>query len=169
MLFAPFGAFIDVRGFDCLAHTSDLCWEHIKGPEEVLELGKTYEFVVLALDREKNRVSLGYKQLQPQPWQLAEEKFAVGSIVKGKVARIMNFGAFIELDKHIDGLLHVSNVSWEWLDDINKALKIGDEIEVQVLEFDAERKRITLSRKAVLPRPEQVSDDAGEGEASDEE
>lgn len=153
--FASFGAFVSVRGFDCLAHTSDLAWEHVKGPQDVLEIGNTYEFVVLALDREKNRVSLGYKQLQPEPWQLAEEKFPIGAVVTGKVARIMPFGAFVELDKNIDGLLHVSNVSWEWLDDINKALKVGDEIEVQIMEFDAENKRITLSRKALLPRPEQ--------------
>ncbi len=161
--FASFGAFVSVRGFDCLAHTSDLAWDHIKGPQDVLEIGQTYEFVVLALDREKNRVSLGYKQLQPEPWQLAEEKFTIGAVVKGKVARIMPFGAFIELDKHIDGLLHVSNVSWEWLDDINKALKVGDEIEVEVLEFDAENKRITLSRKALLPRPEQVVTEREDG------
>ena len=151
--FAPFGAFVDVRGFDCLAHTSDLAWFHVNNPADVLEIGKTYEFVVLALDREKNRVSLGYKQLQPQPWDLAAEKFPVGAHVVGKVARILPFGAFVELDKHIDGLLHVSNVSWEWLDDINKALKIGDEIEVEVLEFDAEHKRITLSRKSLLEKP----------------
>lgn len=154
--FAPFGAFVDVRGFDCLAHTSDLSWERIASPAEVLEIGQTYEFVVLALDREKNRVSLGYRQLQPQPWELAAEKFNVGAKVVGKVARIMPFGAFVELDKHIDGLLHVSNVSWEWLDDINNALKVGDEIEVEVLEFDGENKRITLSRKSLLPRPEQA-------------
>ncbi len=160
MRFASFGAFVSVRGFDCLAHTSDLAWEHVKGPQDVLEIGNTYEFVVLALDREKNRVSLGYKQLQPEPWQLAEEKFPIGAIVAGKVARIMPFGAFVELDKNIDGLLHVSNVSWEWLDDINKALKIGDEIEVQIMEFDAENKRITLSRKALLPRPESARSDA---------
>ncbi|MCM1043764.1 MAG: 4-hydroxy-3-methylbut-2-enyl diphosphate reductase [Corallococcus sp.] len=152
--FAPFGAFVSVRDFDCLAHTSDLSWDRIVGPEDVLQVGETYEFVVLALDREKNRVSLGYKQLQPKPWEIAAEKYAAGSIVKGKVARIMPFGAFVELDSHIDGLLHISNVSWEWLDDINKALKVGDEIEVEVLEFDAENKRITLSRKAVLPKPE---------------
>ncbi len=155
--FASFGAFVDVRGFDCLAHTSDLAWFHVNNPAEVLEIGQTYEFVVLALDREKNRVSLGYKQLQPQPWELAAEKFPVGAKVVGKVARILPFGAFIELDKHIDGLLHVSNVSWEWLDDINKALKIGDEIEVEVLEFDAENKRITLSRKSLLEKPAQVT------------
>ncbi len=154
--FASFGAFVSVRGFDCLAHTSDLAWEHVKGPQDVLKVGQVCEFVVLALDRDKNRVSLGYKQLQPQPWQVAEEKFPIGAVVTGKVARIMPFGAFVELDSHIDGLLHVSNVSWEWLDDINKALKVGDEIEVQVMEFDADNKRITLSRKALLPRPEGV-------------
>lgn len=152
--FASFGAFVDVRGFDCLAHSSDLSWEHINSPSEVLEIGKTYEFVVLALDRERNRVSLGYKQLQPQPWDIAEQKFPVGSHVKGRVARILPFGAFVELDKHIDGLLHVSNVSWEWVDDINKVLKLGDEVEAEVMEFDKENKRITLSRKALLPKPD---------------
>ncbi len=160
--FASFGAFVSVRGFDCLAHTSDLSWEHVKGPSDVLEIGQTYEFVVLALDREKNRVSLGYKQLQPEPWKVAEEKFPIGAVVTGKVARILPFGAFVELDSHIDGLLHVSNVSWEWLEDINKALKIGDEIEVQIMEFDAENKRITLSRKALLPRPEGVESNTSE-------
>ena len=156
--FASFGAFVDVNGFDCLAHTSDLAWERISNPGEVLEIGQTYSFVVLALDRDKNRVSLGYKQLQPEPWQAAAEKFYIGAKVVGKVARIMPFGAFVQLDKHIDGLLHVSNVSWEWLDDINKALKVGDEIEVEIMEFDSENKRITLSRKSLLPRPEQVVD-----------
>ena len=160
--FASFGAFVDVNGFDCLAHASDLSWNRINNPAEVLEIGQTYSFVVLALDREKNRVSLGYKQLQPEPWQAAAEKFHVGAKVTGKVARIMPFGAFIELDKNIDGLLHVSNVSWEWLDDINKALKIGDEIEVEILEFDSENKRITLSRKSLLERPEQPAQPAEE-------
>ena len=127
---------------------------------------------MLALDREKNRVSLGYKQLQPEPWEVAAEKFPVGAKVTGKVARIMPFGAFIELDKHIDGLLHVSNVSWEWLDDINKALKVGDEIEVVVMEFDGENKRITLSRKALLEQPqqpEQAEEPAEVGEQPAEE
>lgn len=151
--FAPFGAFVNVRGFDCLAHLTDLSWKPIKSPSEVLELNKTYEFVVLKLDRESNRVSIGYKQLQPHPWAVAAEKFPVGSLVKGKVARILPFGAFIELDDGIDGLLHISNVSWEWLGDINEALKIGDIIDVAVIEFDAENKRVTLSRKATMEKP----------------
>lgn len=152
--FAPFGAFVSVRGFDCLAHLSDLSWNNIQSPGEVLEINKTYEFVVIKLDREANRVSLGYKQLQLQPWQLAAEQFPVGSIVKGKVVRILSFGAFVELASGIDGLLHVSNMSWEWLDDISKAVKVGDEIEVVVIDADIENKRITLSRKPLLQQPE---------------
>lgn len=151
--FAPFGAFVNVRGFDCLAHLSDLSWNPIKNPAEVLELNKTYEFVVLKLDREANRVSIGFKQLQPHPWAVAAEKFPVGTVVKGKVARILPFGAFIELDDGIDGLLHISNVSWEWLGDINEALKVGDMIDVEITEFDAENKRVTLSRKSTMEKP----------------
>lgn len=153
MRFASFGAFVNIRGFDCLAHLSDLSWNNIKEPGEVLEIGKTYEFVVLKLDREANRVSVGYKQLQPHPWQVAAEKFAVGTVHQGKVARILNYGAFIELDKGIDGLLHISNVSWDWIADISQALKVGDIIDVKVMDFDEENKRITLSRKATIEQP----------------
>ncbi len=151
--FASFGAFVSVRGFDCLAHLSDLSWTNIKEPGEVLEIGKTYEFVVLKLDRAANRVSIGYKQLQPHPWQVAAENHPVGSVCKGKVARILPFGAFVEIEPNIDGLLHISNVSWDWITDINQVLKVGDEIEVAILEFDLENKRITLSRKATMPQP----------------
>lgn len=116
--FASFGAFVSVRGMDCLAHLSDLSWNPVKEPGDVLELNKTYEFVVLKLDRETNRVSIGYKQLQPHPWQIAAEKYTPGTVVKGKVARILPFGAFVELGDGIDGLLHISNISWDWLSDI---------------------------------------------------
>ncbi|MEG1527709.1 MAG: 4-hydroxy-3-methylbut-2-enyl diphosphate reductase [Clostridia bacterium] len=154
--FSNFGAFVEVNHFDCLAHLSDLSWNPIKEPADILELNKTYDFLVLKLDRDTKRVSLGYKQLQPHPWAVAAEKFPIGAVVKGKVARILPFGAFIELDKGIDGLLHISNVSWEWLGDINEALKVGDEIDVQVIDFDIENRRITLSRKATMERPVEV-------------
>lgn len=152
--FAAFGVFVNVRGMDCLAHLSDLSWTPIKTPDEVLEIGKTYEFVVLKLDRATSRISIGYKQLQPHPWQLAAEKYPAGAIVTGKVARILPYGAFVELGDNIDGLLHISNISWEWLADINKVIKVGDELELQVIECDTENKRITLSRKALLTPPE---------------
>lgn len=151
--FASFGAFVSVRGMDCLAHLSDLSWNPIKEPSEVLELNRTYEFVVLKLDRETNRVSIGYKQLQPHPWQVAAEKYTPGTVVKGKVARILPFGAFVELGDGIDGLLHISNISWDWLSDINQVVKIGDEVEVMVMDFNLENRRITLSRKALIPEP----------------
>lgn len=151
--FSSFGAFVNIDGFDCLAHLSDLSWTTVKDPAEVLEIGKSYDFVVLKLDRESKRVSLGYKQLQPHPWVVAAEKFPVGATVKGKVARILDYGAFIELDKGIDGLLHISNVSWEWLSNINEVLKVGEEIDVKVIEFDFENKRITLSRKDTMEKP----------------
>lgn len=156
--FASFGAFVNVRGFDCLAHISDLSWTPIKEPSEVLELNKTYEFVVLKLDREANRVSIGYKQLLPDPWQVAFEKHPVGSVTKGKVARILPFGAFVEIEPGVDGLLHVSNVSWEWVDDIKKVLKVGDEIDVAITEFNPESKRVTLSRKATMEQPQDASE-----------
>jgi len=152
--YASFGVFVNVRGMDCLAHLSDLSWFPVKTPAEVLEIGKTYEFVVLKLDRESNRISIGYKQLQPHPWQIASEKYTPGTVVKGKVARILPYGAFVELGNGIDGLLHISNISWDWLADITKAVQIGDELELQIIECDAENKRITLSRKALLTPPE---------------
>lgn len=151
--FASFGAFVSVRGMDCLAHLSDLSWNPVKEPGDVLELNKTYEFVVLKLDRETNRVSIGYKQLQPHPWQIAAEKYTPGTVVKGKVARILPFGAFVELGDGIDGLLHISNISWDWLSDITQVIKIGDEVEAMVMDFDLENRRITLSRKALIPEP----------------
>lgn len=153
MRFASFGAFINVRGFDCLAHLSDLSWLNIKEPNEVIELNNTYDFVVLKMDREANRVSVGLKQLQQHPWDYAVEKYAIGTTTKGKVARILPYGAFIELEKGIDGLLHISNVSWDWISDINQVLKVGDEIDVCVIDFDVERRRLTLSRKATMEQP----------------
>ena len=167
--FAAFGAFVSVRGVDCLAHLSDLSWNPVKSPDEILEIGKVYEFVVLKLDRPSNRISIGYKQLQPHPWQIAAEKYVPGYVLTGKIARILPYGAFIDLGNGIDGLLHISNVSWDWLSDINQALKVGDDIEVQVVECDAENKRITLSRKALIPQPDVVKTQESVQESFEEE
>ena len=154
---------------DCLAHLSDLSWNPVKEPGDVLELNKTYEFVVLKLDRETNRVSIGYKQLQPHPRQIAAEKYTPGTVVKGKVARILPFGAFVELGDGIDGLLHISNISWDWLSDITQVIKIGDEVEAMVMDFDLENRRITLSRKALIPRTGRKAAEAEKVAATSEE
>ena len=150
-----FGAFVSVNGFDCLAHISDLAWSGVKNVTDVLEIGKRYEFKVLNVDREKKKVSIGYKQLQPQPWDLAAEKYHEGDIVHGKVVRIVSYGAFVELERGIDGLVHVSQISHEWLDNPTSVLQIGEEVDAKILAFNPAEKRITLSIKALQPKPEQ--------------
>lgn len=150
-----FGAFVSVNGFDCLAHISDLSWTGVKEVTDVLEIGKRYQFKVLKVDRENKKVSIGYKQLQPQPWDLAAEKYAEGDVVHGKVVRIVPFGAFVELEKGIDGLVHVSQITHEWLENATSALTIGEEVDAKVLAFDPAAHKITLSIKALQPRPEE--------------
>lgn len=152
--FADFGAFVSVNGFDCLAHISDLSWTNCKKCSDVLELNKAYEFKILKIDRENKKVSIGYKQLQPKPWELVADKYHAGDVVKGKVVRIVSFGAFVEVEPEVDGLVHVSQISNEWLENPTSALKVGEEIEAKILEIDTEKEKMTLSIKALLPEVE---------------
>ncbi len=164
-----FGAFVSVNGFDCLAHISDLSWTGVKSVNEVLEIGKVYNFKVLKVDEQNKKVSIGYKQLQPQPWDLVSEKYAEGDIVHGKVVRIVPFGAFVEVENGIDGLVHVSQISHEWLENPTSVLSIGEEIDAKILVLDPANKKMTLSIKALLPEPEVTHvrsrrDEEGRGE-----
>ncbi len=151
--FAKFGAFVVVNGFDCLAHVSDLSWTNVKNPSDVLELNKSYDFVVLKIDKENKKVSIGYKQLQPKPWELVSEKYAVGDVITGKVVRIVDFGAFVEVEKGIDGLVHVSQISHEFLENPASALKVGDEVTAKILAIIPENERMNLSIKALIEAP----------------
>ena len=152
--FAAFGAFIDVNGFDCLAHISDLSWTGCKDCAEVLELGKQYEFKILKIDEENKRVSIGYKQLQAKPWDNILDKYNVGDVIKGNVVRLVSFGAFVEVEKGIDGLVHVSQISNEWLENPVTALQVGQEVEAKILDINPEKEKMTLSIKALLPEVE---------------
>ncbi len=149
-----FGAFVSVNGFDCLAHISDLSWTGVNAVSDVLEIGKKYEFKVLKIDEANKKVSIGYKQLQAQPWDLAAEKYAEGDVIHGKVVRIVPFGAFVEVEKGIDGLVHVSQISHEFLENPTTALTIGQEIDAKILKLNSEEKKMTLSIKALEPKPE---------------
>ena len=149
--FAEFGAFVSVNGFDCLAHISDLSWTGCTNPADVLELNKEYEFKILKIDAEKQKVSIGYKQLQPRPWQLVEGKYHVGDVIHGKVVRIVSFGAFVEVEKGVDGLVHVSQISNKWLDNPLSALEVGQEVDAKILGIDLDKEKMTLSIKALLP------------------
>ena len=149
-----FGAFVSVNGFDCLAHISDLSWAGTKNVTDVLEIGKRYQFKVLKVDAENKKVSIGYKQLQPQPWDLVAEKYKEGDVVHGKVVSIVPFGAFVEVENGVDGLVHVSQISHEWLENPTSVLSIGEEIDAKILVLDPANKKMTLSIKALLPEPE---------------
>ena len=117
----------------------------------MLEIGKQYEFKILKIDAENKRVSVGYKQLQPKPWDTVLERYHIGDVVKGKVVRIVAFGAFVEVEKGIDGLVHVSQISNQWLENPVTALEVGQEVEAKILDIIPEREKMTLSIKALLP------------------
>ena len=119
-----------------------------------MEIGKTYNFLVLKVDEENKKVSIGYKQLQPQPWDLAAEKYAVGDVVHGKVVRLVSFGAFVEVEKGIDGLVHVSQISNERIETPASVLNVGDEVDAKIVALDVEKKKMNLSIKALLPEAE---------------
>ncbi len=166
--FTQFGAFVSVDGFDCLAHISELSWNRITDPSTVLKIGDVKDFVVLKLDREAGRISLGYKQLQKKPYEVAAEKYPVGTVIKGKVERIFPYGAFVSIEDGIDGLVHVSQISHNWIKDANEALTAGQEVEAKIIGF--EDTRITLSIKDLLPTPDEtITAVAVEGEATEEE
>lgn len=152
--FASFGAFVSLKYMDALVHNSELSWSRkkINSPDEVLTLNTVYDFQVLSVDRENGKISLGYKQLQPKPEEIAMTKYPVGTVATGKVVRLVKFGAFVELEPGIDGLVHISQINHGWIKNANEALKEGDEVEVKVMGIDNDR--ITLSIKELLPEEE---------------
>ena len=163
-----FGAFVSVNGFDCLAHISDLSWTGVSSVTDVLEIGKTYDFKVLKIDVEGKKVSIGYKQLQPQPWDLVSDKYEVGEVIHGKVVRIVPFGAFVEVEKGIDGLVHVSQISNERIETPATVLNVGDEVDAKVIAIDPVAKKMNLSIKALLPEGEKKKSRKAEGEEGSE-
>ncbi len=149
-----FGAFVDVGGVDGLIHITDLSWGRIKHPSEVVKPNQEVDVKILSLDPERERIQLGYKQLQPHPWDGAAEKYPEGEIVDGKVVRITDFGAFVELEPGLDGLVHISQCSTTRVAKVEDAVKVGDMVKVKVLSVDPEKKRISLSiRQAAEPEP----------------
>ncbi len=149
-----YGAFIDLGGIDGLMHITDLSWGRINHPSDVLTVGEKVKVKVLQFDRENNRVSLGLKQTMPDPWENVAERFPVGSRVKGKVTSIADYGAFVQLQDGVEGLVHVSEMSWtKRVRHPSKILSVGDEVEVMILEVDPAQKRISLGLKQTTPNP----------------
>ncbi len=153
-----FGAFVDIGGIDGLVHVTEMAWGRVKHPKDVFKEGDEIEVVIKGLDPERERISLGYKELLPDPWDEAAEKYPVGSIIEGKVVRIKPFGAFVALEPRIDGLVHISQVATKRIEKVEDELKIGDVIRSKVLSVDTDAKRISLSRREVLLEEESLED-----------
>lgn len=147
---ADFGAFVDIGGVDGLVHVTDLSWGRVKHPSDVVAVGQEIEVKILNVDPERERISLSYKQTQPRPWTVAGEKYPVGSVVEGKVVRITTFGAFVELEPGLDGLVHISQCALTRIAKVEDAVNVGDIVRVKVLDVNTEAKRISLSIREVL-------------------
>ncbi len=149
-----YGAFVDVGGIDGILHITDMSWGRINHPSDLVKVGESIKVVVLKFDPERERISLGMKQITPDPWESVESKFAIGSRVQGKVVGLTDYGAFVELDKGIEGLVHISEMSWaKKVSHPSKVVQVGETVETVVLNIDRNRHRISLGLKQVMPNP----------------
>lgn len=157
-----YGAFVDIGGVDGMIHISELSWSRIKHPSDVVKVGDTVEVYIKALDRENKKISLGYKKVEDNPWEILKRDYPVGSVLKAKVVGLTTFGAFANILPGIDGLIHISEISYNHIGNPAEVLKVGDEVEVKLLDVDFDKKRVSLSIKALLDPPAPATD-AAEG------
>jgi small subunit ribosomal protein S1 len=152
--FTSFGAFVDLGGFDGLLHINDMSWGHVTRPKDFVRLGETIQLKVIRLEPEEGRINLSLKHFTEDPWNHFEEKYHIGDIVKGKVTKLADFGAFIEIEEGIEGLAHISELSWvRKVKHPREVLKVGDVVETKILNFDIQQGKLSLGPKQVLPNP----------------
>ncbi|HKO22844.1 MAG TPA: 30S ribosomal protein S1, partial [Candidatus Eisenbacteria bacterium] len=155
-----FGAFVDLGGIDGLLHITDMSWGRVSHPSELVSIGDKVRVKVLSFDPEKERISLGMKQLTPYPWEDVDKRYTVTQRVKGKVVSITDYGAFVELEKGIEGLIHISEMSWtRHVRHPSKVVAIGDQIEAMILKIDKDNEKISLGLKQIEPDPWLTLDD----------
>jgi small subunit ribosomal protein S1 len=157
---SSFGAFVDLGGADGLIHISELSWEPVKSPEEIVKVGQEVEVYVLKVDRESLKIALSLRRLQPEPWDTVSQKYQVGQVVTGSITKLANFGAFARIDGGIEGLIHISELSDEPVRHPRDLVKEGDEVKLRILRIEPERRRLGLSLKQVADekyRPETVA------------
>ena len=151
-----FGAFVDLDGIDGLIHISELSWSHVNHPSEILSIGDTVQVKVLDIDRDRQRISLGLKQTQEDPWQRVVDTYHVGDELEGTVTKVVAFGAFVEIMEGVEGLVHISELAQQHVENPREIVQPGDEVKVKILEIETERRRLSLSIKRVegqeLPR-----------------
>jgi small subunit ribosomal protein S1 len=144
-----FGAFVDLDGMDGLIHISELSWSHVNHPSEVLDIGQTVKVKVLDIDRDRQRISLGLKQTQTDPWQQVVDSYREDDVVEGRVAKVVTFGAFVEILPGVEGLVHISELAPHHVENPREVVSQGDAVNVRILEIDGERRRLSLSLKRV--------------------
>ncbi|MDE5570389.1 MAG: S1 RNA-binding domain-containing protein, partial [Ruminococcus sp.] len=145
-----FGAFVDLGGIDGMVHISELSWKRIKHPSEVVSVGDTLEVYIKDLNRDENRISLGFKKAEDNPWEVFTSKYSVGDVVEATVVSITKFGAFAQIIDGIDGLIHISQIADKKVDDVSDILTVGDVVNVKIIDIDADKKRISISMRALI-------------------
>ena len=160
MRFTEYGAFVDIGGLDGLLHISEISWGKLKHPQEALKIGEKIQVKILSMNAEKGKISLGLKQNRPEPWTVIDEKYQVGQVIQGKVVQIKDYGAFVELEPGLDGLVHISEIAYKRVTNISDELTVGQEVSAKILEIDKERKRISLSIKETLEPPQFTEEEA---------
>ncbi|HPY85167.1 MAG TPA: bifunctional 4-hydroxy-3-methylbut-2-enyl diphosphate reductase/30S ribosomal protein S1 [Ruminococcus flavefaciens] len=161
-----FGAFVDLGGIDGMVHISELSWKRIKHPSEVVNVGDTLEVYIKDLNREENRISLGFKKAEDNPWEIFKSNYSVGDVVKATIVSITSFGAFAQIIDGVDGLIHISQIADKKVENVKDILSVGDEVDVKIIDIDTDAKRISISMRALLDGSE---DEAEADEAPAEE
>ena len=156
-----FGAFVDLGGIDGMVHISELSWKRIKHPSEVVSVGDTLEVYIKDLNQEENRISLGYKKAEDNPWEIFKANYKVGDVVKATIVSITSFGAFAQIIDGVDGLIHISQIADKKVENVKDILSVGQEVDVKIIDIDTEAKRISISIRALLEN----SDEAAEEES----
>jgi small subunit ribosomal protein S1 len=144
-----FGAFVDLEGIDGLIHISELSWSHVNHPSEILDIGQEVRVKVLDIDRERQRISLGLKQTQSDPWQEVIDSYDQGDVVQGRVTKVVTFGAFVEIVPGVEGLVHISELASHHVENPREIVSQGETVRAKIIEMDAERRRLSLSLKRV--------------------
>ena len=155
-----YGAFVDLGGIDGMVHISELSWSRIKHPSQVVKVGDVLEVYIKDLDKEAGRISLGFKKAEDNPWEKFRNNYSVGDVVKATVVSITPFGAFAQIIEGVDGLIHISQIADKRVDNVADILSVGQEVDAKIIDIDIEKKRISISIRALLEDSEQLEDEA---------